>query len=186
MPLGRRGDQVQRKPVIGCLEHMECFSKRQVSQDIHGEVVTPVRHILGRRPPLCLSGRAATNLGGEGAHVTDDVALHLLHGRVGEAVGEDAALASVDVLVAGVVGVGRRVDKGVVELCLADVGAEAVDFLEGRGGVEGDRVGAEADDFALSVLVVLALLLTPDSSLLLILFCPLWQCLLAGSKAYEG
>lgn len=45
---------------------------------------------------------------------------------------QDAALAGVELAVAGVVGVGGRVDEGVVELGLADVGAVRVDGLEGR------------------------------------------------------
>lgn len=61
---------------------------------------------------------------------------------------EDAALAGVDVLVSGVVGVGSWVNKGIVELGLADVGLEAIDFLQSLVGVEGDGVGAESDNLA--------------------------------------
>lgn len=62
--------------------------------------------------------------------------------------GQDAPLAGMQVSVARVVGVGGRVDKGVVELGFAHVGFEAVDVLEGRVGVDGERVGPEADEFA--------------------------------------
>lgn len=53
-----------------------------------------------------------------------------------------------DFLVTSVVGVGSRMDKGVVELCLADVGAETVDLLESLVGVEAKRVGTEANNGA--------------------------------------
>lgn len=53
-----------------------------------------------------------------------------------------------DVLVSGVVGVGYWVSKGVVELGLANIGTEAVDFLEGSVGVKNEAVGAEADNLA--------------------------------------
>lgn len=53
-----------------------------------------------------------------------------------------------DVLVTGVVGVGYWVSKGVVELGLANVGPEAVNFLEGSVGVENEAVGAKADNLA--------------------------------------
>jgi hypothetical protein len=43
------------------------------------------------------------------------------------------------------------VDKGIVELGLADVCAEAVDLLESLVGVEADRVGTETDDRAISL-----------------------------------
>ena len=61
---------------------------------------------------------------------------------------ENAALAGVQIAVAGIVRVGRRVNKGVVELGFAHVGFEAVDFLESRVGVDRERVGAEAHEFA--------------------------------------
>lgn len=57
----------------------------------------------------------------------------------------DSPLTRVQGAVATVVRVGRRVHEGVVELGLAHVGLEAVDILEGGGGVEGEGVGAEAD-----------------------------------------
>jgi hypothetical protein len=40
-------------------------------------------------------------------------------------------------------------DKGIVELGLADVGTEPIDVLEGAGSVKADTVGAEADDSAI-------------------------------------
>lgn len=55
-----------------------------------------------------------------------------------------------ELLVPAVVCVGRRVDEGIVEGGLAHVGPEAIDLPESRGGVEGERVGAEADDLACS------------------------------------
>lgn len=45
-------------------------------------------------------------------------------------------------------GVGGRVDEGVVKLGFAHVGLEAIDVLEGGVGVDGERVGPEADEFA--------------------------------------
>ena len=44
-----------------------------------------------------------------------------------------------------VVRVGGRVNKSIVELRLADGGAEGVNLLEGNGRVEGEGVGTEAD-----------------------------------------
>lgn len=148
-------NQLQGEAVVGALEHVEGLAEAEITENVHGEVVAPVGHVAGAGPALGV-GRGAVehaNLLTEGADVAKDVALHLLHGALGESVREDAALAGVDLLVAGVVGVGGGVDKGVVELGLADVGAEAVDFLEGRVGVEGDAVGAEADNLACDVLV---------------------------------
>ncbi len=43
-----------------------------------------------------------------------------------------------ELLVAGVVGVGDGVGKGIIEFSLANIGLEAVDLLEGGIGVEGD------------------------------------------------
>lgn len=56
-----------------------------------------------------------------------------------------------NLLVSRVVRVGGRVDKGIIELSFADVCAEAVDLLESLVGVEADRVGAETDDRAVSL-----------------------------------
>ncbi len=142
-------DELQSEAVVGALEHVESLAEAQVAENVHGQVVAPVGHVAGGGPALGVGSAVAdANLLAKGADVAENVALHLLHGALGKGVGEDAALAGVDVLVAGVVGVGGGVDKGVVELGLADVGAEAVDFLEGGVGVEGDAVGAEADDLA--------------------------------------
>ncbi len=147
-------NKLQSKAVVRLLQHVKGLSKAQVSEDVHGEVVAPVGHVARRRPALGV-GRGNGAAGGrakllaKGADVAENVALHLLHGAFGKGVGEHAALAGVDLLVAGVVGIGGRVDKGIVEFSLADVGAEAVDFLERRVGVEADAVGAEANNLAL-------------------------------------
>jgi hypothetical protein len=154
---GRGGlDQAQSEAVIGLLEHMESFPVAQITQDIHGQVVTPVTHEPRGSPALGVGGRVVhgADLLTEGADILQNVALNAAHGAVGEGLGEDAALAGVQLLVAGIVGVGDGVGKGVVELGLADVGAEAVDVLERRARVERDRVGAEAD--SLAVLLVQA------------------------------
>ena len=149
MPGGRRLDQLQSEAVLGALDHVECLSEAQIAKDIHSQVVAPIGHVPGLSPALGVAAAIRhADLLAEGAHVAQDVALHLLHGALGEGVRQDTALAGVDILVAGVVGVGGRVDEGVVELGLADVGAEAVDLLEGRVGVEGNGVGAEAHDRA--------------------------------------
>ena len=128
---------------------MEGLAEAQIAQDVHGQPVTPVGHVSRGRPalPLTLAG-AAAELTAEGADVVQDVALRLLDGTVRKGVREDAALAGVHVLVSRVVRVGGWVNKSVVEVGLADVGAEAVDVLQGRVGVEGEAVGAEADDGA--------------------------------------
>lgn len=142
-------DQAQSEAVLRALEHVEGLSKAQVAKNIHGQVVAPVAHVTGLRPTLGLGAAVFhANLLAKGADVAQDVALHLLHGALGEGVGQDTALPGVELLVPGVVGVGRGVHKCIIELGLADVGAEAVDVLEGLVGVEDERVGAEADDLA--------------------------------------
>lgn len=50
--------------------------------------------------------------------------------------GKDTTLASVNILVTGVVSIGSWVDKCIVELGLANVGLETIDFLESDVGVE--------------------------------------------------
>ncbi len=150
-------DELQGEAVVGALEHVKGLAEAQVAENIHGQVVAPVGHVAGSGPAFALGRGGAVahaNLLAKGADIAENVALHLLHGALGKGMREHAALAGVDLLVAGVVGVGGGVDKGVVELGLADVGAEAVDFLEGRVGVEGDAVGAEADNLACWLLLV--------------------------------
>ena len=152
VPRGGRLDQLQGEAVIRTLEHVERLPVAQIAQDVHGEVVAPVAHDAGRRPALRISRAVeGADLVAEGAHVLQDVALDAAHGAVGEGLGEHAALAGVDGLVARVVGVGDGVGEGVVELGLADVGLEAVDVLEGGGRVEGQAVGAEAHDGAVAL-----------------------------------
>lgn len=147
-------DQLQRKAVVGPLQHVEGLAKAEVAQDVHGQVVAPVAHVARLRPALGVGAAIVeANLVAKGADVAQDVALHLLHGTLGEGVRQDAALAGVDVLVARVVRVGGWVDKGIVELGLAHVGLEAVDFLEGLVGVEGDGVGAESNHLAWKICV---------------------------------
>ena len=150
MALGGDADEVDGVAVVRAVEHVEGLAEAEVAQDVHGEPVAPVRHVLGGAPALGFVDDAAVvaETLAEGADVGQDVALDLLDGAVGEGVRQDAALAGVQVLVAGVVGVRGRVHKGVVELGLAHVGAEAVDVLEGRVGVDRQRAGPEAHKLA--------------------------------------
>lgn len=142
-------DELQSKAVIGLLEHVEGLTKGEITENIHGQVVAPVSHVAGFGPALGVSITVSeTNLLAKGADIGEDVTLHLLHGRLGKGMRQDTALAGMDLLVAGVVGVGDGVGKGIIELGLADIGLEAVDVLEGRVGVERDAVGAEADNLA--------------------------------------
>lgn len=129
---------------------MESLAEAQITKNIHGKVIAPVAHLPGLGPALGLFSRALqhTNLLAESTDVTQDVSLHLLHSTLREGLRHDTALAGMDVLVARVVRVGGRVNKGIVEFGLADVCAEAVDLLEGLVGVEAKRVGAEADNWA--------------------------------------
>lgn len=154
MALGCDADEVDGVAVVGAVEHVEGLAEAEIAQDVHGEPVAPVGHVLGRAPALVvLDGAAVVADGlGEGADVGQHVALDLLDGAVGEGVRQDAALAGVQVLVAGVVGVRGRVHKGVVELGLAHVGAEAVDVLQGRVGVDRERVRAEAHKLAVPLM----------------------------------
>lgn len=136
MSRGSSLDKLQRKAVIRLLQHVERLAEAEITQDIHRQVTRPVAHVPRLCPSFLLRAAAASDLLAERSHVGDDVALHLLGRALGEGMGQDAALARVQLLVAAVVRVGGRVHEGVVELGLADVGAEAVDLLEGRVGVE--------------------------------------------------
>lgn len=144
-------DQVQREPVIRALEHVESLAEAQITKDINSQVGAPVAHILGYRPALAVASEPLANNIAEGADVAEDEPLGLADGVVGEGGGEDAALAGVDLTVAGVVGVGHGVGEGVVELGLDHVGLEAVDVAQGRRRVEGDAVGTEAHDRAVAL-----------------------------------
>lgn len=142
-------NQIQSKAVIGALQHAEGLAVAQITENVHGKIVAPVGHVPRLSPSLRIAGAILkANLLAEGADIVENVPLHLLHGALGKGMRQDTALAGVDVLVAGVVGVGDGMGKGVVELGLADVGLEAVDVLERLVGAEGEGVGAVADDLA--------------------------------------
>lgn len=53
--MGSLTDQVGSKVVIRLLQHIESLSEAKVTHDIKGEVVAPVRHILGLTPSLLLA-----------------------------------------------------------------------------------------------------------------------------------
>lgn len=148
MASSRGLNKPQGEPVRLALQHMKGLSKAQVAEDVRGKVVAPVAHLTGLGPSLGLFGRTiqSSNLLAKRTDIVEDVPLHLLHGALREGLGHDTTLASVHLLVAGVVGVGGRVDKGIVELGLANIGAEAKDLLQGLVGVKAERVGTEADD----------------------------------------
>ena len=142
-------DQTESEAVVWLLQHVEGLSVGQIAENIHGEVIAPVTHDARRRPALLLvAAILRADLLAEGPDILQDVALDAPHGRVREGLAQDSPLPRVQRLVPGVVGVGDGVGEGIVELGLADVGLEAVDVLEGGVGVEGDAVGAEADDGA--------------------------------------
>jgi hypothetical protein len=146
MPPRRIANELNGVSVIRPVKHVERLAEAQIAEDVHGQPVTPVGHVARGGPALLLAiAGAPAELGAEGADVVEDVPLRLLDGAVGEGVREDAALAGVHVPVPRVVRVGGRMDEGVVKVGLADVGAEAVDVLQCRVGVEGQAVGAEAD-----------------------------------------
>lgn len=153
MSCSRQGNQLERIAVVRTLQHVKRLAEAEITQNVHGEIIAPVGHVLGHRPALALIGRPEADLLAKGAHVGQDVAFHLLHGAVAEAVAEHAPLASVQLLVARIVRVGRRVYKGVVEFGLAYVGLEAVNLLEGRVGVERDAIGPEAHDAAVPLVL---------------------------------
>lgn len=150
MPLRCDADQVDGISVVGTVQHVEGLAEAEISQNVHGQPVAPVRHVLGRAPSFVLVDHAAVVANGlaERPDVGQNVALHLLDGAVGEGVRQNAALPRVELLVAGVVRVRGRVHKGVVELGLPYVGAEPVDLLQGRVGVDRERVGPEAHKLA--------------------------------------
>lgn len=130
-------NQAQGKAIVLALQHAERFTIAQVTKDIDGQVVAPVVH-LSRLSPALGVGAAILDakLLTEQAHIVENEPLHILHGAIGEGVGEHAALAGVNALVASVVGVVHGVSKGVVELGFADVGLEAVDVLQRLVGAE--------------------------------------------------
>lgn len=146
-------DEVQCKAVGRALQHMESLTKAQITENVHSEVIAPVAHLARLGPALVLINRAIhhTNLLAESADIAQNISLHLLHGALRKGLGHDTTLASMNLLVPRVVRVGGRVDKGIVELGFADVCAEAVYLLESLVGVEADRVGAETDDRAVSL-----------------------------------
>lgn len=150
MALRRDANQINGIPVVRAIKHVEGLAKAQITQNVHGEPVAPVRHVLGRAPPLPVRDGPAivANPLAKRPDIRQDISLDLLDGAVRKRMREHAALAGVQVLVAGVVGVGGRVDEGVVEFGLAHVGAEAVDLLQRRVGVDRERVGPEADELA--------------------------------------
>lgn len=135
---------------------MECFAKAQVPQNIHGEVVAPIGHILGDSPAFALVTSTQANLLAESSDVGQDVSFHLLHGAVAERVADHASLARVQNLVSRIMCIRRRVHECIVEFCLSNVGSETVYLLEGGVRVEGDAVGSETHDAAV------ALVLTPE------------------------
>lgn len=166
MPRRRDDNQVQREPVLGTLQHPKRLPKAEVPKNIHRQITAPVAHILRPTPPLLLHHLPSShgpnriihaprliyaprpdNLA-ESPRVGKDVSLHLLDGIVREGLRQHAPLARVQLPVPSVVRVGRWVHEGVVEVRLADVGAVGVDCAKGRGGVEGEGVGSEADDGA--------------------------------------
>lgn len=153
MARGSSFDEIQGKAVCRALQHMESLAKAQITENVHSEVIAPVAHLARLGPALVLINRAIhhANLLAESADIAQDISLHLLHGALRKGLGHDTALASMDLLVTRVVRVGGRVDKGIVELGLADVCAEAVDLLEGLVGVEADRIWAETNDRAVSL-----------------------------------
>lgn len=150
MPLCRNTDQVNSISVIRAVQHVEGLAEAEIAQDVHGQPVAPVRHILGRTPAFLLVGHPAqiTNCLAKCADVGQDVTLHLFDRPVREGVGKHTALSGVEVLVSGVVGVRGGVDEGVIELGLANIGTEAIDFFEGRVGVDRERIGAEPHELA--------------------------------------
>ena len=122
MARGGGFNKTQGETVGWAFEHVESLTKAQITKNIHSKVVAPVAH-LARLGPALIVRRAIchTNLLAESTDVAEDVSLHLLHGTLGESLRHDTALAGVDLLVAGVVGVGSGMDKGIVELGLSDV-----------------------------------------------------------------
>ena len=151
MPLSSYTHEIDSVAVIRALQHVERLSEAEIAQDIHGQPVAPVGHVLGGAPALLLVRQAAKvpKTLAEGSDVCQDVSLHLLDGAVGECLRQHTALARVHFLVTRVVGVGRRVDEGIVELGLADVGSEAIDLLQRRVGIDRERAGPEAHEFAI-------------------------------------
>lgn len=138
-------DQAQSKAVIGLLQHMEGLSIAQITQDIHSQVIAPITHDPWRRPALLLiTPILHANLLTKSPNILQDIPLNAPHGTITKRLTEDSPLPCMQRLIPGVMRIGHGVGKGIVELGLADVGAEAVDVLEGGAGVEGDGVGAEA------------------------------------------
>ena len=142
-------DQLAGIPVVGTVEHVEGLAEAEVPEDVHGQPVAPVGHVPRGGPALLLTAVRAlgpAEFAAKGAYVVEDVAFGLLDGAIGEGMGQYATLTRVHLLVPRVVGIWSGMHEGIVELGLADVGAEPVYVLEGRVGVEGEAVRTEADD----------------------------------------
>lgn len=152
MSMGRRSHQVNSKPVILSLQHMESLAKAQIPQDVHGQIPKPITHALGRRPPLPVNcPQPAPDLLAKGANIGQDVPLHLLDGTITKGMRHDPSLPGMQLLVPAVVCVGRGMHEGIVEGGLCYIGPEAVDFFERGGGVEREGVGTETNNSACEV-----------------------------------
>jgi len=150
MSLRGNANEVHGIPVVGAVQHMEGFTKAEIAQDIHGQPVAPIGHVLGRTPALLLVRQPAklANAFAECSDVCQDVAFYLLYRAVGEGLGQHTTLPCVHIFIPCVVCIGRRVDEGIVELGLAHVGSEAIDVLERRVGVDRNRAGPESHKLA--------------------------------------
>src|SRR5687768_12467938 len=107
MSLGSDAYEVDGVSVVRLVQHVVGLSEAQVSEDIHGQPVTPVGHVLGGSPSLLLVNHTAqvANRVAKRPDVGEDVTLHLLDGAVREGMRQHSALPRVDLLVARVVGV---------------------------------------------------------------------------------
>lgn len=138
MALRCHADEVDGIAVVGTVQHVERLAEAKIAQNVHGEPAAPVGHVLGRAPSFLFCDGPAIIADGitEGSDVVEDVAFHALDGAIREGVRQHTPFPGVQILVAGVVCVGRGVDKGVVELGLADIGLEAINVPQGRVGVD--------------------------------------------------
>ena len=151
MSLSGDTDKVNGVTVVWLLQHVEGLAKAQISKNVHGQPAAPVGHVFGGTPALVFRNESPViaNCFAESPDVGQDVPLNLLDGAVREGMGEDSSLSGVEVFVASIVGVGRRVNKGVVELGLLDIGSVSVDLVQRRVGVDGQRVGPEPHKLAI-------------------------------------
>ena len=147
----RISHQIDRKAIRRAFEHAKGFTKHKITHDIENQPVTPICYIPWLPPPLLVSlDSAAPDFLLKNptcrSHIRQNVPLQALDRSIAERVAHDPALPRVLHLVNAAVYIVRVLvcRERRVEIGFADVGSEAIDGLQGRRRVDGERVGPNA------------------------------------------